>query len=137
MVPGTEVQIFQDLPTTLLRNTKDSDFLRQILQKKNIKYCWRIPFTLEVQLLKGRISMIGQAKQLAEELLTGSTPEDPQDSYRPGEQNNKGTPDNEEGKLDQATALIQDVYRCIYKKYIGMCWKCNKVEGTFYYVWHT
>lgn len=51
-VLGTEVQIVQDLPTTLLRKRKDSDFLRQTLQKKNMKYRWRIPFTLEVQLSK-------------------------------------------------------------------------------------
>lgn len=33
-VAGKEVQIFQDLPTSLLRKKRDFDFLSQILPKK-------------------------------------------------------------------------------------------------------
>lgn len=79
----SSLKVLGNLPLALLRKRKDFDFLRQILQKKDIKYYWRIPYDLEVLLPKGSIiSMIEQAKQLSEEISTGNISEEPQDPKR-------------------------------------------------------
>ncbi|XP_060112426.1 uncharacterized protein LOC132584539 [Heteronotia binoei] len=69
-VAEKEIKIFQDLPPSVLRKRKDFDFLTQILQEKEIRYQWKIPFAIEVDLPRGRkvIKTEEQAKLLVEEL---------------------------------------------------------------------
>lgn len=64
-----QIQIFQDLPHSVLMKRKVLDFLRQIIPNKYIWYCWKIPFAFGILLPEGveMIYMTDQRRPFAEE----------------------------------------------------------------------